>query len=276
MLPLKRHAKTLKELCPPFLHRLLRPGLRYVGDYQSWAEARAASSGYDSSLILEKVSASCEKVIAGEAAFERDSVAFETPEYNWSLISALLLAAGGLREGEPLRVLDFGGSLGSSYYQNRKLLPSDLGLRWMVVEQDAFVERGAARFSNAELSFRKSIEDCGAPDVVLLCSVLQYLPEPWRVFESLLKLEPSFLYMDRTPFIVGGSADRLCVQHVPPSIYAASYPAWIFSKASLAAHLPSSATRIAELAGTGGCFALSNPSGEAEEKGFLWKLEAAR
>ena len=37
------------------------------------------------------------------------------------------------------------------------------------------------------------------------------------------------IIIDRTPFWTG-PADRLCVQTVPPSIYPASYPSWIFSR----------------------------------------------
>src|SRR6187431_804796 len=49
----------------------------FRGNYQSWDEARRASVGYDAPAILEKVRVATLKVISGEAACERDSVAFD-------------------------------------------------------------------------------------------------------------------------------------------------------------------------------------------------------
>ena len=52
--------------------------------------------------------------------YERDSVLFDTIRYSWPLLSDLLRAAS--EDQNHLSVLDFGGSLGSSYYQNRVFL----------------------------------------------------------------------------------------------------------------------------------------------------------
>jgi putative methyltransferase (TIGR04325 family) len=67
------------------------------------------------------------------------------------------------------------------------------------------------------------------PNIVVLSSVLQYLEHPFTVFEQILGLPCDCVIIDRTPFWAGPT-DRLCVQSVPPSIYPASYPSWIFSR----------------------------------------------
>ena len=64
---------------------------------------------------------------------------------------------------------------------------------------------------------------------MLLSSVLQYLESPYDVLAQVLALPCDHVIIDRTPFWDGPS-DRLCVQTVPPSIYAASYPSWVFSR----------------------------------------------
>ena len=51
------------------------------------------------------------KVKSGELAYERDSVGFEKPSFNWPLLAALREEA--LRSNSHLHVIDFGGSLGS-------------------------------------------------------------------------------------------------------------------------------------------------------------------
>ncbi len=60
------------------------------------------------------------KVKRGEAVYERDSIVLEKFQYSWPLTSGLLYAA--TMSNSKLNVLDFGGSLGSSYYQNRNYL----------------------------------------------------------------------------------------------------------------------------------------------------------
>ena len=66
------------------------------------------------------------------------------------------------------------------------------------------------------------------PNVILLSSVLQYLPSPMELIGKLNRVGALCLIVDRTPYLSNGE-DRLVIQKVPPSIYTASYPMWIFS-----------------------------------------------
>ncbi len=209
--------------------RLLGRG-SFVGDYSTWVEAEKAASGYNAPAILDRVREAALKVKRGEVAFERDSVCFHHEEYRWPTLACLLRIAAV--NGGRLRVLDFGGSLGSFWFQHRKLLGGLREVRWAVVEQSHYVECGREEFQDEVLNFHASVEDClreGAVDVILLSSVLQYLPEPYGWLEQFAETEVRWLLLDRTPFIEQ-DRDRLTVQHVPPSIYPASYPAWFFSR----------------------------------------------
>ena len=106
-------------------------------------------------------------------------------------------------------------------------------LRWSIVEQKHFVECGKEHFEDESLRFYESIESCIAkkrPDVVVLSGVLSYLEKPYETLEALIALKTEYIIVDRTPFLLCGSPDRLTVQRVPPSIYEASYPAWFFNK----------------------------------------------
>lgn len=199
------------------------------GDYRSWEEAMNASTGYDSGIILEKTKAALLKVKNGEAAYERDSVLFDEIQYSWPLLAGLMWVAA--RCGGMLNVLDFGGSLGSTYFQNRAFLSALPGVRWNIVEQSSHVGIGTAYFEDDNLRFYEGIAECLAdtqPNVVLISGVLQYLERPGAVFDQILELPCDHVIIDRTPFW-SGPTDRLCVQTVPPAIYPASYPIWIFS-----------------------------------------------
>lgn len=226
--------KNIARAClPPALVRWLRHvrglGISFEGDFATWEEAKTRSTGYDTDEILDKVLAATLKVKHGEAAFERDSVLFEEIEYVWPVLAGLLWAAA--RNGGRLNVLDFGGALGSAYFQNRKFLQVLPEVRWNVVEQAHYVEAGQARIQDEQLRFYKNIEEClqeNQPDVVLLSSVMQYLESPMDLISKLNKVGARCLVIDRTPFSLE-EQNKLVVQKVPAAIYPASYPMWIFS-----------------------------------------------
>lgn len=225
----------IRQFLPAPLVRLLtrHRRVRFTGPYAAWAEADARSSGYDAPAILERVAAATRAVVAGRAAFERDSITFAEPAPDRRLVELLngLPVAGG-----PLRVLDFGGALGSSYHQHRAFLTAPTGVVWNIVEQEHYVARGRAEFQTGELRFHRTIAAAGAdgpPQVVLLASVLQYLPAPWKVLAEAADLPAAAWIVTRTPFH-GGAADLPVVQHVPATIYPASYPAWLLAELTFA------------------------------------------
>lgn len=233
----------VKQITPPVVwqlgKKLTSPVDTYglSGNYASWGEALAASTGYDSDLILEKTRVALLKVKNGEAAYERDSVLFDAIEYAWPVLAGLMWVAA--QNKGRLNVLDFGGSLGSTYFQNRGFLASLPDVHWNIVEQPKHVEVGKAWFGNEQLHFYTDIASCLAetqPNVVLLSSVLQYLEDPYVILKQILELPSDYVILDKTPFWTG-AADRLCLQTVPPEIYPASYPSWIFSQAHFYAHL---------------------------------------
>jgi putative methyltransferase (TIGR04325 family) len=204
--------------------------IRYVGEYSNWEEARKFSSGYDDQAIFQKVKDAALKVQRGEASWERDSVLCERVQHSWPVLAALLWVAS--KNDNRLSILDFGGSLGSSYFQNRKFLVHLRQLRWNVVEQKHFVDCGKELLEDDTLRFHYDLALCAKeenPSVVLLSSVLQYVPDPYGVISRIFNLGVPYVIIDVTPF-VEASRDRLTVQRVPPTIYDASYPCWIFGE----------------------------------------------
>jgi putative methyltransferase (TIGR04325 family) len=214
------------------------PDVAYLGDYPDFATAKAWSTGYEENVILERTRVALHKVRRGEAAYERDSVTFDTLELPIPLLQSLHRIAAE-HEGR-LSVLDFGGSLGSTYFQCRSALQNIPRLEWSIVELPAHVACGQREFTNDTLKFYPTIEACRQerkPSVLLLCGVLQYLPDPWDFLRQVAQHDFSWIIMDRTPFIEA-ERDRLTVEVVSPRIYPASYPAWFFSQARRAENLP--------------------------------------
>jgi putative methyltransferase (TIGR04325 family) len=255
----------IKRILPDRIKRFIT-GLFYGwhGNYSSWNEALKRSTGYDNKIILDKVSLSTGKVRDGLAAYERDSVIFDQIDYSFPVLSSLLLAA--TQNNGRLNVLDFGGALGSSYFQNRKFLESLNEVNWCIVEQPDFTNEGLQHFSTDKLHFFRTVEECLKTypiDVVLMSSVLQYLSEPYRLLEEILSKRIKYILIDRTPFIEGD--DRISIQRVHPAIYRATYPCWFFNKDKFIAYVSQSYESVLEFD------ALDKANIKSEFKGFLFR-----
>lgn len=223
-----------KALCPPLLSSAIRQlsgqTLRFSAAPSHWSAALGMSSGYADPAILERVRAATRLVVSGHAAYERDSVVFDEPSTSFPLVAGLLRSAA--QDDGRLNVIDVGGSLGSTYHQCRPFLSTLRQLEWNVVEQPGFVQVGREEFSTEELRFYAALGEVPrglVPATFMLSSVLQYLEEPDRVLHSIAAVPSRHLLIDRTP-VSDRSADRLCLQHAPKSVYNARYPCWIFSK----------------------------------------------
>jgi len=209
--------------------------IRFSGNFKNWESALKKSLGYDAAVILERTRSALLKVVQGDAAYERDSVLFDEVEHSFPVLAALLRTA--VHNGGKLAVLDFGGALGSSYFQCREFLSPVGELIWSVVEQPAHVECGQRDFQTEQLKFHGTVAESlkeRTPNALLVSSVLQYVPQPYTLLTELLANRIGHVIIDRTAFLKSDQ-DRLTVQFIPKSIYQASYPAWFLSETKIKA-----------------------------------------
>jgi putative methyltransferase (TIGR04325 family) len=221
----------------------------FVGNYSSWAEARANCTGYDTEVIINKTKAALLKVKRGEAVYERDSVAFDKIEYAWPLLAGLLYAAS--RHNNVLNVADFGGSLGSTYFQCRAFFDNMREVKWNIIEQAHVVKCGKEYFEDDVIKFYYDIESCWKeqkPHTLLLSGVLQYLESPYDFLARAVAQGFENIIVDRT-LLNEGTADRLTVQKVPEYIFTASYPCWFIGKQRLLAQFEKKYMLMAEFPG---------------------------
>ncbi len=197
------------------------------GNYNNWQEAQQHCTGYNAANILEKVKTATLAVKKGKAAFEKDSILFDTIDYSWPLLSMLQQIA--ISHNNTLSVIDFGGSLGSSYFQNKNYLSKLARLQWSVVEQKDFVTTGQQEIADETLQFFYAIDEAiqsrGMHDVLLLSCVLPYLEQPYQFLAEAAEKKIPYIIIENTYFNPV-KCDRLTVQKVPPVFYEASYPAW--------------------------------------------------
>jgi len=223
---------VLKIWTPPILLRLYQKikigSIRIRGRYTSWEAASKSAQGYDSKDIFEKVKASSLKVKSGDFPCERDSVLFDSLQYSWPSLACLMYVAAC--KGR-LSVLDFGGSLGSSYFLNRVFL-NNLNTEWSIIEQPHFVEFGRDKISDKLLKFYFDLDECYSerqPNCLLLSSVIQYLKDPYSWLKTFVSLEIDFILLDKTTFSKRQD-EFIQIQEVPKAIYRASYPMHVLNE----------------------------------------------
>ena len=208
----------------------------WFGTFDSWESASKQSSGYQQDDILAKTRDALQQVKTGKAIYERDTILFDKKEYPFPLLTFLLRDA--LQLQRPLNVLDFGGSLGSTYFQVRDFLTAGNCASWNIVEQPHYIDCGRQFFEDDVLKFFYSIRECiksTAIDFVILSSVVQYLPDPHGFLNELVTFGFPTILVDRTAFI-NAPSDRLTIQRVWPSVYEGSYPAWFFNEERFLSH----------------------------------------
>lgn len=271
---MKKLLQMMKWLSIVLFDRLM-PWKRnqYRGNYASWEDAaKACKEGYAQRSILAKVKLATQEVIAGRAVFERDSMTFSHEEYNWPLLAVLWREAK--KRGRPFAVLDFGGALGSAYFQNRKLLQGMEGLRWCVVEQSHYVECGQEFFETEQLRFYASISECLTHEhvtVALFSGVLAYLPNPWQVLSEVTGAGVETIMIDRTQVLDRGTTDRIVTQSVPAYIYKAQYPIRLFTQESIGRVLDPTYVCEATFECVDTPSVLLAPWQIAHYKGYVWK-----
>jgi len=220
------------EFIPAIVKRIVRYSFKYGwhGRYSSWQEALQKSTGYNADTVLQRVKAAALKVASGQAQYERDGIAHNHVEVFYPLLSTLLWIAS--QNNNRLSVVDYGGSLGTSYRQNFPFLKHFESLQWNLIEQEMFVDEGRKSFENENLKFYYSLDEVlpiAEPDLLLFSSSLQYMEKPYELLEKIKQSRIPYLMIDRTAFI-DEPEDRITIQTVPPAFYDASYPCWFFSE----------------------------------------------
>ena len=204
------------------LNILLQRKIRIIGNYDSWKQALKCSKGYSDSIILKKTIRSVKKVIAKEAKYERDSFLFYSDKYDKILLSRLNSIKK--EKNRKINVCDFGGSLGSLYFQHKKFFTFNF-VDWNILEQINYVKYAKKNIKINNLHFyddlnlllrKKKI------DIVLFSSSLQYLEYPYQILDKMIKQKIPNIIIHRSPFTKNNEIIK--IQHVPKHIYDTSYP----------------------------------------------------
>ena len=261
----------LKNIIQLFLFKFFqRKSIFFSGVYTDWKTANKFSQGYDNDIILKNVFKATKLVLSKKAAYERDGIAFKKKTLSYELLLAVFCSS--IENKSKCVVLDFGGSLGSVYFQNRDLLKIIKNLKWCIVEQKNFVNIGKKYFSNNILNFYDSFEQVKNKhkkiDLVIFSSVLQYLEKPYQILNKAIDSEANYILIDRNPFITNGNT-KISIQKTPKSITESNYPVRLFNEKEFKKIFYKKYEEIAKFDALDGTIGYGKL--KAEFKGFIFK-----
>ena len=143
--------------------------------FPSYEAALGAGRGYVSDDILETV--------------RRKSAAWAMQQHGVPQSTGLAILRTALNLLERPHVIDFGGALGSHYWQMK-----GKPLRWSVVETAAMAAMGEP---TGELAFYDDLAKPGAADIIYCSCVLPYVPDPLAMARLLAAMSAKLLILDR-------------------------------------------------------------------------------
>ena len=185
-------------------------------------------TGYDDPSITEKALSSILETKDQSDRYERDSSIIEgTPDFAFNSLRWMKSFA----EGNKIDLVDFGGSLGSSFFQLKPFL-ENYSAKWNVIEQEHVAAVGKSKLENDQLKFFSNIQnipDASSISTFFSSSAIQYLQDPYKVLHDLNLREFNYLIFDRLS-VLESEKDRLTIQIVPKKRYKAIYPCWFLSK----------------------------------------------
>ena len=187
-----------------FLRKIFYLLKYYSGPYKTWKSAQRKSAGYNQKYIISKVRKAALKAKNSKTQFEIDSLIFQKPYRNIHFKKILLNLS---KNNNSIKVLDFGGSLGSTYFRYRDIFSSRKKIKWSIIEQNAFVKIGKKEFRDKKLNFFNNFNEFIKKnkkqqiDIFLLSSSLQYIRDYKKIISWAQRLNPEYLIILKTPII---------------------------------------------------------------------------
>ena len=161
------------------------------GIFSNFSEVSATGDGFDGPVWIDN---SLKKI-----ALIRDNARANAPLppiSNYREVLLPLVVSMLYQSQDKVRVLDYGGGVGFTYYQTVHALPSSQGLEYHIVEKETVCAAGRECFKDETQAplFSTHIPKLQF-DIIHLSSVLQYI-EGWRGFlKNIGALKPKYLIL---------------------------------------------------------------------------------
>jgi putative methyltransferase (TIGR04325 family) len=176
----------------------------WEGVFRSFGEAKGDEGVFRGQVWLKKIIERAR--VAQEQSDSAEAIAPVAVTNDYALPCVAALAA---RPGTTLRILDFGGGLGTSFVPLSKMLPEDQPLEFVIVENDSIVELGQQTFAgDHRVVFRPDIPVLGERFDIVHCGSSLHYVEDWQgMLKQLAAVNPEYILLadlpaaDNRPFV---------------------------------------------------------------------------
>lgn len=185
----------IKDYLPPVVTKSIRAIKNKRKIYRTFHDALkdCKTKGYDSNALAEMIFAKTKNY--------RDSFKTQTSK-NLSTSESFLAASIAKINQSKIKVLDFGGALGTHYFFIRNFFP-DIEFDWSIIEMPALVQKGQL-LEEPKLKFYEfehfNTQDKQSFDLVLTSGAIQHVPQPDETIQFLLSVHAKWLIFLRGGF----------------------------------------------------------------------------
>ena len=181
----------------------------WEGVYETWEQAPVDDAVFSSKIWVEKTIERTKKTLESYQAYG------DAPPISFIHETALPLAATmiSIDDEKPLRVLDYGGGMGTGFFQVKTGLSNQKLIEFHIVEDKAVCLQGRELLSNyPSLHFHQTIPSLPEPlDIIHLGSSLQYIGDWVELIKSLVALRPQYLIL--TDVFAGDTRSFVTIQN---------------------------------------------------------------
>jgi len=165
------------------------------GVYASFAEAGGEDTVFEDKVWLGKI------IERARSALERARGGAIPPVASTTEYALPFVAALAAPENRPLRILDFGGGMATSYVPLRAMLPSNRALDFVVVENETVCRAGRELFKDSpNLTFLSDLPHSAERfDMVHFGSSLHYVDDWKGVLGRVTAYEPLYILFADLP-----------------------------------------------------------------------------
>jgi putative methyltransferase (TIGR04325 family) len=169
----------------------------WEGVYSSFGEVPVVGPGFDGDMWIVN---SLKKIKLLQEEAENNAPLSPTSNYREALLP--LLAAFVYHENKELKILDFGGGIGFTYFQTVYGLPQVENIEYHIFERENVCQAGSRFFGTKynNLFFHSQLpQEAGAFDVIHSGSALQYIDDWKQIISRLCELSKRYLLLVDIP-----------------------------------------------------------------------------
>jgi putative methyltransferase (TIGR04325 family) len=167
----------------------------WEGVFSSFAETGADNSAFEGDTWINKLIERAAHAKAQSAGTAAVAPVTETRDYALPFIAATIA-----RRDTPLRILDFGGGIATSFFPLVQMLPADQPLVFVVIENETVCEIGRNVLSGEmRVRFQSRLPADEFFDIVHCSSSIEYIDD-WRgMLARLSQYRPAYLMFVNLP-----------------------------------------------------------------------------